>query len=105
MAVTWSEVEKAAVEAVTKVLQEKGVAAAKDAGRGAIFLVRAERAIAENDRTMSASTKEVLARQQKLAFDAYVCGYQGVTKLVAAQALEAAVMAIVNIAGKAFIAA
>jgi hypothetical protein len=105
MAVNWNDVEKSAVEAITKLLQEKGIATAKEAGRGAIFLVRAEKAIVENERTMSANTKEVLARQQKLAFDAYVRGYQGVTKLVAAQALEAAIKAIVDIAGKAFIAA
>lgn len=103
MAVTLEDIEKAVVEAVVAVLKGKGVAAAEEASRGAIFLARAEKTMQDNDHTMSASTKAALAHQHKLAFEAYILGYAGVTALIAAQAFQAAVNALLAILPKVFL--
>ena len=54
---------------------------------------------------MSAQVKALLARQQQLAFTAFLRGYEGVTELVAAKALDAGVKALEDALGTAFLAA
>ena len=105
MTIDWSAVETSVVQAVSGVLDGNGVAAAQDASRGAIFLARAEQTMQENGGAMSAQVKALLARQQQLAFTAFLRGYEGVTELVAAKALDAGVKALEDALGTAFLAA